>query len=137
MTLREIREHIFKIVFMTEFNTAEEMEEQINLYLSAEEMDGVEEAVKEKIGDKARKTMEFAAEADELINKYAKGWQTRRMAKTDLSIIRLAVYEIRHDDDVPDKVAINEAVELAKSFGGNDSPAFVNGILGKIVREEV
>lgn len=137
MTLREIREHIFKIVFMTEFNTAEEMEEQINLYLSADEMEEVPEEIKTRIGDKARKTMEFAEEADELINKYAKGWQTRRMAKTDLSIIRLAVYEIRHDEDVPDKVAINEAVELAKSFGGNDSPAFVNGILGKIVREEV
>lgn len=137
MTLREIREHIFKIVFMTEFNTAEEMEEQINLYLSADEMEEVPEEIKTRIGEKARKTMEFAKEADELINKYAKGWQTRRMAKTDLSIIRLAVYEIRHDEDVPDKVAINEAVELAKSFGGNDSPAFVNGILGKIVREEV
>ena len=75
-------------------------------------------------------------EVDELINRYAKGWQTRRMAKVDLSLIRLAVFEIRHDPDVPDKVAINEAVELAKKYGGNDSPSFINGILGKVVRTE-
>ena len=56
------------------------------------------------------------------------------MGKVDLTIIRLALYEILHDDAVPEKVAINEAVELAKKFGGDDSPSFINGVLGKLVR---
>ena len=85
---------------------------------------------------RAQAVLENTEEADALINQYAKGWQTRRMARVDLSLIRLALYEIRHDDTVPDKVAINEAVELAKQYGGDDSPSFVNGILGKIVRAE-
>jgi N utilization substance protein B len=55
------------------------------------------------------------------------------MGKVELTILRLALYEIKHDDDVPEKVAINEAVELAKKFGGDDSPAFINGILAKLV----
>ena len=61
----------------------------------------------------------------------AKGWKTGRMGKAELAILRLAVYEMKYDEDVPVKVAINEAVELAKKFGGDESPAFVNGILGE------
>ena len=56
---------------------------------------------------------------------------TTRMGKVDLALIRLAVYEIRYDDEIPFKVAVNEAVELAKQYGTNDSPSFVNGILAK------
>ena len=58
------------------------------------------------------------------------------MNKLDLTVLRLAVYEIQYDEDIPDKVAINEAVELAKKFGGESSPSFVNGILAKIVSKE-
>ena len=58
------------------------------------------------------------------------------MSKVDLSILRLAVYEMKFDEDVPVKVAINEAVEIAKSFGGDASASFVNGILGKIAKDE-
>ena len=72
------------------------------------------------------------AEIDELINANAKGWKTTRMNKVDLSILRLAVYEMKWDDEVPVKVAINEAVELAKNFSGDEGPAFVNGVLGKL-----
>jgi N utilization substance protein B len=57
------------------------------------------------------------------------------MNRVDLSLLRLAVYEIKYDDTIPDKVAVNEAVELAKTYGGDDSPAFVNAILGKIMKE--
>ncbi len=55
------------------------------------------------------------------------------MGRVELAILRLALYEISFDDDIPEKVAINEAVELARKFGGDDSPAFVNGILAKLV----
>ena len=56
------------------------------------------------------------------------------MARVDLTIIRLALYEILFDDQVPEKVAINEAVELAKKYGGDESPAFINGVLARLVR---
>ena len=71
-------------------------------------------------------------ELDRLIGKHSTGWKTSRMNKADLSILRLAVYEMEMDDDVPVSVAINEAVELAKRFGGEDSSSFINGVLAKI-----
>ena len=136
MKRRELREHTFKLVFMKEFYTPELLEEQTKLYLESEELADYSEEEKDMIKARAQAVLENTEEADALINQYAKGWQTRRMARVDLSLIRLALYEIRHDETVPDKVAINEAVELAKQYGGDDSPSFVNGILGKIVRAE-
>lgn len=69
-----------------------------------------------------------------MINEIAEGWKTERMGKVDLTILRLAVYEIRFDEDVPTSVAINEAVELAKKYGQDGSPSFVNGILAKFAK---
>lgn len=66
-----------------------------------------------------------------MINEAAHGWKTSRMGKVDLTLIRLAVYEIKYEDDIPVGVSINEAVELAKKYGTDDSFAFVNGILAK------
>ncbi len=71
-------------------------------------------------------------EIDQAINEVSEGWKTGRMSKVDLTIMRLAYYEMKIDDDIPVSVAINEAVELAKKFGGDDSPSFVNGILAKL-----
>ena len=70
------------------------------------------------------------------MNEVAKGWKTTRMGKVDLTIIRLAVYEMKYEEDIPVKVAINEAVELAKQYGTDDSPAFVNGILARFIGKE-
>lgn len=75
-------------------------------------------------------------ELDERINEVAQGWKTRRMGKVELTILRQALYEMLYDSEVPEKVAINEAVDLAKKYGGKDSPAFINGILAKLVTEE-
>ena len=72
---------------------------------------------------------------DNIINEASKGWDVTRMPKTDLAILRLAVYEIEYSD-VPDKVAANEAVELAKEFGEDKSPSFINGILGNIINNK-
>ena len=72
-------------------------------------------------------------ELDAKINEVAEGWKTNRMGKAELTILRLALYEILYDDEVPKKVAINEAVELAKKFGGDEAPAFINGVLAKLV----
>ena len=72
-------------------------------------------------------------ELDEMVNQVAQGWKTTRMGKVDLTLIRLAVYEIKFEEDIPEGVAINEAVELAKIYGTDDSPSFINGILAKLV----
>ena len=71
-----------------------------------------------------------------MLDESSKGWKTSRMGKVELTILRLAVYEMKFDEDMPEKVAINEAVELARKFGGNDAPAFVNGVLAKLAEKE-
>ena len=75
-------------------------------------------------------------EIDGILNANARGWKTSRMNKVDLTVLRLAVYELKWDDEIPVGVAINEAVELAKRFGGDESPSFVNGVLGKVAEQE-
>ncbi|HET9163092.1 MAG TPA: transcription antitermination factor NusB [Solirubrobacterales bacterium] len=75
------------------------------------------------------------AELDEAIAAHARGWELKRIAPLELNVMRVALYEIEHSDDVPDEVAIDEAVEIAKEYCGADAPGFVNGILGAIVRE--
>ncbi len=85
------------------------------------------------ISQKGKRIIEKLDELDAMINKQAKGWTTQRMGKVDLTILRLAVYEIAFDEDVPAGVAINEAVELAKRFGQEESSGFVNGVLAKFV----
>jgi N utilization substance protein B len=75
-------------------------------------------------------------EIDAKIDEVAAGWKTKRMGKVELTILRLAVYEMLYDDTIPEKVSVNEAVELAKKFGGNESPAFVNGVLAKFIPKE-
>ena len=76
-------------------------------------------------------------EIDGIIERYSKDWPVERMAVVDRNILRLAVYEMFHVPDVPPKVAINEAVELAKKYGDRDSYRFVNGILDRIFKEEL
>ena len=73
-------------------------------------------------------------EIDEIIEQTATGWTIARMGKVDLAILRLAVYEMKKDEDIPVSVAINEAVELAKKFGQDESPSFINGVLAKLAK---
>ena len=75
-------------------------------------------------------------ELDSMISAYSKGWKLSRISKVDVSILRLALYEIKYVDDIPDSVAINEAVELAKKYAGKEDSAFINGILGSAVRDK-
>lgn len=135
MGRREMREHIFKLLFLGEFNETSEMPEQIQLYFEGlSDLQPTEQAYME---NKYALVKEHLEEIDELLNEKSAGWKTKRMSKVDLNILRLAVYEMKYDEDVPVKVAINEAVEISKSFGGDDSASFVNGILGKIAREDL
>ena len=130
MSRRELREQLFKLLFRVEFNDLEEMKEQCSFFF-----DDIDNPVSEKempvIQNKFDKIMDKLSELDAKINERAKGWTTDRMAKVDLTIIRLAVYEILFDESVPTGVAINEAVELAKKFGQDSSYSFVNGILAR------
>ncbi len=80
---------------------------------------------------------EHAARIDELIDRHAHGWTLRRLPDVDRAILRMATYELLWVDDVPDAVVIDEAVELAKALSTDDSPAFVNGVLGGIISSEI
>ena len=101
-----------------------------------ETLEDAREQDKDYIQRKYEAVASCVEEIDGLLNDAAKGWKTSRMSKVDLTILRLAVYEMKWDDDVPEGVAINEAVELAKRFGGDSSSSFVNGILGKLAKQE-
>lgn len=131
MKRTELREHIFKMVFGIEFNGKDDMPEQLELYF--EQLEEISGKDLEYIQSKARKIAEKAEEIDTLLNEHTTGWKTTRMNKVDLTILRLAVYEIKWDEDVPAGVAINEAVELAKKYSSDEGPAFVNAVLAKLV----
>lgn len=134
MKRRELREHIFELLFRIEFNNQEEMPEQIRLFF--EDMGELEEKDQSYIEAKYASIVERLPQIDRLIGDTAEGWKVSRMGKVDLTILRLAVFEMKYDEDVPVGVAINEAVELSKKFGGDESPAFINGILGKLGKTE-
>ena len=123
MTRSKIRENVFKMLFRVEFHDKSELAEQMEL-LNDELTSPTDE-------EKCNAIIEHMAELDALIDEKSTGWKTNRMAKVDLAIIRLAVYEIKFEDDIPTKVSINEAVELAKKYGADESGAFVNGVLAK------
>ena len=131
MSRRELREQIFKMLFRIEFHEGMEVEGQMQLFLEEEEEISKEDS--EYIRNKYENIVEHLEEIDASVNEKAKGWKTSRMAKVELSLIRLAVYEIQYDEDIPAGVAINEAVELAKKYGADSSPAFINGVLAKFV----
>lgn len=130
MKRSELREHIFKMVFGIEFRLPEELPEQLGLYF--EQLENPREKDLDYIRSKARKVAEKTAEIDALLNTHTTGWKTTRMNKVDLSILRLAVYEMKWDDEVPVGVAIDEAVELAKKYSSDECPAFVNAVLAKL-----
>lgn len=106
----------------------------MRLYLDGNEEIGSQKTA-DKIEERCQKICGKIPELDKLIDANTEGWDTTRMGKVELTVLRLAAYEIRYDEEVPDSVAINEAVEIAKKFGQDTSGAFVNAILGKIVKQ--
>lgn len=97
----------------------------------------ITQAESEVIETKASLVLAKLPEIDRLINENTEGWDTTRMGKVELTTLRLAVYELRFDEEIPAGVAINEAVEIAKKYGTENSGGFVNAILGKIAKLEV
>ena len=131
MTRRELRENVFKMLFRVEFHEEGEMTGQLGMM--EDEVENIKEEDAAYINNKCSDIIAKIPELDEAINASTTGWKTTRMGKVDLSIIRLAVYEMKYEETIPDKVSINEAVELAKQYGTDDSASFVNGVLAKFV----
>ena len=141
LSRRQIREHIFRLIFDYEFCPACERDEQTELYFEQVPDEEIPNPPlfaagedRQHITEKAQEGAQHLVESDTALNEAAKGWTTGRMAKADLAVLRLAVYELFFDDLIPTGVAINEAVELAKQYGGDESPAFINGILAKLAQ---
>ncbi|MFV0464972.1 MAG: transcription antitermination factor NusB [Lachnospiraceae bacterium] len=130
MTRREIREQIFCMLFCTDFYAIEEVPQQIRNELDAFEVQNEKDKI--YMQEKLDAIVDNISDLDQSINTVAKGWKTTRMSKVDLTLLRLAVYEMKYEDTIPSGVAINEAVELAKKYGTDDSSSFVNAILAKL-----
>lgn len=147
MTRRELREHTFLLLFRKDFHDTQEMEEQLTLYFDGIELNEEEqeeparyhflklpegtdaEEVKKRFYD----ICSHRDEIDEVLSEVASGWKLNRIGKVELALLRMAVYEMRYDAETPEKVAINEAVELAKKYGADASSGFINGVLAKLV----
>lgn len=136
MGRHELREQTFLLLFSAEFHNMEEMPKQARLFMENTDMTITQEE-SEKIEEKAALVLARKSELDSLVNANTVGWDTTRMGKVEVTILRLAVYELRFDEEIPAGVAINEAVELAKKYGTENSGGFVNAILGKIAKLEV
>lgn len=134
MKKHEQREQIFKLLFREEFHSCAEMDEQVKLFFEDEELSGISEKDMNYITEKYQKVRGILPELDKLLDEKVEGWNTARMGKVDLTILRLAVYEMLYDEEVPEGVAINEAVELAKAYGQENSGSFVNAVLAKFVK---
>ena len=130
MSRRELRESIFLLLFRIEFNTREELQEQTEMFL--EEKPDISEADSAYIRNKVDAILDIQDEIDRTIMKICTGWRLVRLGKTELAILRLAVYEMEKDEDIPKGVAINEALELAKIYCSEDAPRFINGVLAKL-----
>ncbi len=130
----ELREAAFLILFRIDFYPPEDMKTQIKDFFEGE--DEFTEEERSKIIDKVLAVAEKVKEIDAVLDATSVGWKTKRMTKVDLTALRLAYYEIKYDDSVPVSTAINDAVELAKNYGTDNSGSFVNGILAKVAKEK-
>lgn len=133
MSRREVRELTFKLLFQIEFNTREELEKNMEYFFLDETM-SVQETTQLEIREKVNAILEQQEKIDNMIREKSIGWSLERIGKVELTILRLGIYEVMMDEDVPESVAINEAVELAKKFGPEDAPGFINGILAKFAK---
>lgn len=133
MTRSTMREHIFKLLFRVEFHNSHELEEQIRFYM--DELPTIKDEDLKYITEKTLSIAELIPEIDDKINSVSEGWPVSRLGKSELAIMRLAVYEMLYDEDIPVNVAINEAVELAKNYGSDSAPSFINGVLAKLTKQ--
>lgn len=134
MSRKKARDNAFKCVYQLEFYENKDISKILQYCYDENDNDNEEilyiEHVLNGVCDKIDKI-------DNLILSNLKNWTLDRIARIDLAILRLAIYEIMYMQDIPEKVSVNEAVELAKEYGNSDSKSFVNGILAKILKDKV
>lgn len=129
MNRSEMREQAFLLLFEKEFFKE----------LSCEDIEEIFDENVAPISEYGKSAFEntvlHTAELDDIITKYLKGWKLQRLPKVNLSILRLALYEIIYEENVPSSASVNEAVELAKKYSGKDDGSFVNGVLRSYLRD--
>lgn len=130
MGRKKARDNAFKCVYELEYLGQAKISDILNMCYEDNNND---EEEKEYISNVLYGIIEHQAQIDEIILSKLKNWSISRIAKIDLAILRLAIYEIKYVDNIPEKVSINEAVELAKMYGNNDSKSFINGVLAKVI----
>ena len=146
MTRMTARQIAVQILFSMESN-ASTAEDAMALFFSEEHYDSLKEedelyreAPDEEQTDYIRRVVENAAlhqtEIDEIISRYAEGWKLSRISRSTLAVLRCALCEILYLDDVPNAAAVNEAVELGKTYDSPQAGAFINGLLGSFLRDE-
>ena len=130
MTRRSLRENIFKILFKLEFNSLDEMNEQMDFSIA--DIDNISDEDKDYIIGKTEKIIGLIDDIDKIISEISVGWNIERIGKAELAILRLAVYEIKYDEDIPLNVAVSEAVELSQVYCTDEARSFINGVLTKL-----
>ncbi|MBO5563998.1 MAG: transcription antitermination factor NusB [Lachnospiraceae bacterium] len=133
MKRRALREQIFKLLFRVEFFPPEEIAMQAQLFFDSGDQT-ISEEDRVHILEKTQAVIAEIPRIDEELDACMEGWTMKRIGRIEKTILRLAVYEIVHDEEIPEKVAISEAVELSKKFGQESAPSFVNGVLAKYVK---
>lgn len=133
MTRREARECAFSLLFQLDFWHSEEIDNQLEIYFD-EYPQKIDNKNIEFIKQEALGAYNNKSEVDKKIIEFSKDWTINRMAKVDLAILRLAIYEIMYNNTIPVGVSVDEAVELAKKYGNDSSPSFINAILVQIAK---
>ncbi len=150
---REARERVVQFLFQQELNPAENLEQALEQFWSSQSVAALAEdkgpanwgepaalppptdgetAIRKLADPMILGTIEHCPEIDPLIQKYLQNWDFHRVATVDRNILRLAIYEMLHRDDIPPVVSINEAVDIAKKFSTDESGKFVNGVLDRV-----
>ena len=127
MTRRQARDHLFRMLFRKEFHKGDELDKQVDFYLES-----VEDT--NELKERFNNIVEKLPKIDAILTEISAGWKLNRMGKVDLTVMRIAIFEIKFDEEIPNAVAINEAVEIAKKYGEESSGSFVNGVLAKMLR---
>lgn len=133
MGRKKARDNAFKCVYQLEFMDKQNLDSILEFCFLENEN---QEDEKEYINEVLNGVSINLSEIDKIILENLKNWSISRIAKIDLAILRLAIYEIKYMKDIPVKVSANEAVELAKTYGNPDSKSFVNGVIAKVIAKE-
>ena len=132
MNRHELRDRVFRLLFRVEFNSPEEMPEQVRFFCEDEDYGTIEEEDSAFVKDKFDKIISHQDELDAIIGENISGWDLDRIGKVELAVLRLAAYEMIMDEEIPTGVAMDEAIEIAKTYGQENSGSFVNAVLSKI-----